>query len=471
MAVYDLLLKNARVVDPASEVDDLLDVAIADGKIEAVEPSISEAQADDVIDLRDRVVMPGIIDTHIHVARADRAMGYRMVAETGVTTGLDMGSTAEQFVATMEMGGSGMNVGSLFSLAPPGTASSQDPPREEIRERLQAQLRQGAFGLKLIGGHLPLTPEATARGIEVANGLGCYVAYHIGTTASSSNLLGVREMPALLGNNRLHIAHLSAYLRGMILDPMEECMEALGVLKRLKGQVISETYLSSQIGTGNGTFGHCIGDEVEDMVTRNCLKMRGYPLTRSALRQAFLDDYAFVYALRGGRIAMIHGQEAVELWEAVGTDITIGFPVTPAISSIYTTLAKDEDGTFIVTAMSTDGGGIPRNFMVERGLALVRLGALTLADYVRKASLSPARMLGLLHKGHLAPGADADITVLDLKEGIATMSLVAGQVIMVDGRVVGSGGTLLVLPEGEEAARASKLKYQVVDLSQSLLYA
>ena len=469
MPAYDLILKQAHVVDPASGVDDVRDVAIAGGKIEAVEPGVPEERADDVIDIGGRVLMPGIIDTHIHVA--NRPVGYRMAAETGVTTGLDMGGSMDRLVSGMLKHGSGMNIAGLFALRTPQAASPQDPSRADIRECLEAQLSQGAFGMKLMGGHVPLTPEATARGIEVANELGCYVAYHIGTAASSSNLLGVREMPGLLGKNRLHVAHVSAYLRGMILDPMEECMEALDILKRLKGQVVSETYLQTQIGTGNGTSGLCKGDEVEDKVTQNCLKMRGYPLTRSGLRQALTDDYGFVYSPRGGRVVMVHGREAVDLWEDAGTQIMIGFPVTPAVSSIYTTLAKDEAGEFIVTAMSTDAGGIPRNFMVERGLALVRLGAMTLADYVRKASLNPARMMGLPDKGHLAPGADADVTVLDLDRGVATMSLVAGQVIMVGGHVVGSGGTLLALPEGEEAARASGLRHQVVDLSRSLLYA
>ena len=54
-------------------------------------------------------------------------------------------------------------------------------------------------------------------------------------------------------------------------------------------------------------------------------------------------------------------------------------------------------------------------------------------------------------------GADADMTVRDLERGRATMSLVAGSPIMVDGQVTGSGGTLLVTEAGEAAARASGL--------------
>jgi predicted amidohydrolase len=62
-------------------------------------------------------------------------------------------------------------------------------------------------------------------------------------------------------------------------------------------------------------------------------------------------------------------------------------------------------------------------------------------------------MLGLASKGHLGPGADADVTVLDLERGRAVMSLVAGEVVMVDGVPVGSGGTILTTSEGEASLR------------------
>ena len=66
-----------------------------------------------------------------------------------------------------------------------------------------------------------------------------------------------------------------------------------------------------------------------------------------------------------------------------------------------------------MTALSTDGGAIPRNTTIEQGLALVEFGALTLDDFVRKACLNAARMFGLDRKGHFSPGADADIAVVD----------------------------------------------------------
>ena len=183
-----------------------------------------------------------------------------------------------------------------------------------------------------------------------------------------------------------------------------------------------------------------------------------------------LDGYCSAYVRRGGRVELAEHDEAVDAWEQAGTGIGVSFPVTPAESALVLSLARDDDGDFVIEALATDGGAIPRNYMVERGLALVRLGALTLADYVRKVSLDPARMLALPRKGQLGPGADADITVLDIESGRAVASFVAGEPIMVDGIVVGNGGVLLTTETGTKAAQQAGLRYQVVDTAGSLMY-
>jgi hypothetical protein len=252
--------------------------------------------------------------------------------------------------------------------------------------------------------------------------------------------------------------------------PLRECEETLAILGSLGPRVVSESYLSTQIGTGNATSGFCRGEQVDDHVTRNCLAMRGYGPTREALRQAMLDGYCSAYVRRGGRVELVEASEAVDAWEQAGTGIGVSFPVTPAESALVLSLARDDDGDFAIEALATDGGAIPRNYLVERGLALVRLGALTLADYVRKASLEPARMLALPQKGRLGVGADADISVLDLERGRAVASLVAGEPIMIEGTVVGSGGVLLITETGTEAARRAKLPVQVVEPAAALLY-
>src|ERR1700747_2560469 len=64
---FDLLLRGGRVIDPASGVEGLKDVAIRNGKIAAVQSDILPASAKSVVDVSGMIVLPGLIDTHAHV--------------------------------------------------------------------------------------------------------------------------------------------------------------------------------------------------------------------------------------------------------------------------------------------------------------------------------------------------------------------------------------------------------------------
>jgi dihydroorotase len=66
---YDLLLRGGHVICPASEINGVMDVAVRDGKIAAVQKDILPASAREVVDVRGRLVIPGMIDTHAHVYR------------------------------------------------------------------------------------------------------------------------------------------------------------------------------------------------------------------------------------------------------------------------------------------------------------------------------------------------------------------------------------------------------------------
>ncbi len=63
--MYDLLIQNGRVVDPANRIDERMDLAIADGKIAAVRKAI-HSDAHKVVDAKGRLVCPGLIDIHVH---------------------------------------------------------------------------------------------------------------------------------------------------------------------------------------------------------------------------------------------------------------------------------------------------------------------------------------------------------------------------------------------------------------------
>src|SRR3974390_1973980 len=88
-ATYDLVIKGGRVIDPSVGLDAVRDVAIAAGKIAAVDANIA-AEATDTIDARGKIVAPGLIDIHTHAARDKE--GPRICLQDGVTGWVDCGS-------------------------------------------------------------------------------------------------------------------------------------------------------------------------------------------------------------------------------------------------------------------------------------------------------------------------------------------------------------------------------------------
>ena len=467
----DLIIRGGRIVDPANGIDDSLDLGIRHGRVAAVAEYIETSRTTRVVEATGLIVMPGHIDTHAHLSSPGgdpaRAYGHVMLAESGTTTAFDLGGEPGNLVAGMKARGSGLNVACLLQLVPHVTVPEDDPRPAVIRQTISTALDCGALGVKLIGGYHPFTPESTADCIAEANAQQAWAAFHVGTKATGSDLTGLREVPGLVGNGRLHVAHINSYTRGMVLQPAEECREAFHILESKRGQLVSEAYLAQ----ANGTNGKC--DEEGNVVynvAQNCLKARGYPTTENGLRRALLDGYGSALVAREGRIVLVTGEEAIRIWQAAKTDAALSFPVNPPSSAFTLATEKDTDGEFRIDAISTDGGSIPRNGAVARTMALVAFGALTLPEAVKKLSWNPARMLGLLNKGHFSPGADADVTVVDSTNGRATMSFVAGNMIMQDGRAIANGGNWLVTARGEASAKSTGLPYDVVDLARSWLY-
>ena len=91
---YDLVLRGARVLDPAQHIDGLSDVAVTGGRIVALAENIAGSGRRE-IHLTGKLLTPGWIDIHAHLYPGSTTWGIRADAHylsTGVTTAVDAGS-------------------------------------------------------------------------------------------------------------------------------------------------------------------------------------------------------------------------------------------------------------------------------------------------------------------------------------------------------------------------------------------
>jgi dihydroorotase len=117
---YELLLKGGHVIDPANNIDGVMDVAVAAGKIAAVDKDIPASSAEKVVDASGLYVTPGLIDIHVHITTGGAPLNwfdptarshiqpYAIPADlaltSGVTTVVDAGTAgAESFLTEKEM--------------------------------------------------------------------------------------------------------------------------------------------------------------------------------------------------------------------------------------------------------------------------------------------------------------------------------------------------------------------------------
>ncbi|MBN1913610.1 MAG: dihydroorotase [Candidatus Omnitrophica bacterium] len=93
-----ILIKGGRLIDPANKLDDIGDILIGAGKIIQVGKDI-KVNSSLVIDASGRIIVPGLVDMHVHLREPGRkdketvASGTKAAAKGGVTSVLAMPNT------------------------------------------------------------------------------------------------------------------------------------------------------------------------------------------------------------------------------------------------------------------------------------------------------------------------------------------------------------------------------------------
>lgn len=87
-----IVLKNVRIIDPTQKKDYISDVLIVNGIIEKIASNISKDNADYLINLRDKIIVPGLIDMHVHLR--EPGYEYKETIETGCSAAAAGGFTA-----------------------------------------------------------------------------------------------------------------------------------------------------------------------------------------------------------------------------------------------------------------------------------------------------------------------------------------------------------------------------------------
>jgi dihydroorotase len=385
-----LLIKNGRVIDPFSGLDETLDVLIADGKIVSVEARIESCDAP-VIDASRLVVAPGFIDMHTHVRepgqekKEDILSASRAAAKGGFTTICAMPNTnpvndsrrvteyilAESRkravisilpIAAITKGLAGEELTDMAGLAASGAIAFSDDGRgvqdSGIMKRALDRAREmGAliiehcedFNLSQ-GGVMNEGPTSARLGFP-------------GMPAVAEDIMVARDIIlAGAASARLHIAHLST--RGAV--------DLLRQAKKNELQVTAEV-----------TPHHVV-------------------LSDAALEKP--DPNLKVNPpLRGAEdIKAIHKAIQDRVIDAFATDHA---PHTP----------DQKEVGFARAPFGIDGLETAVSLLLDR---LVSRQVIPLMRLVEMFSTRPAQILGLSGKGRVSPGADADLTILNLHQEV-----------------------------------------------------
>jgi allantoinase len=451
MSLYDLIVRNGTLVMPASLSS--ADLAVADGRIVAIGQQLAGTSKEEIV--ADGLhVFPGVIDAHVHFNEPGRtewegfATGTRALVAGGTTTFFDMPLNAHPptlDAASFDLKLAAARASSLADFAlwgglVPGNLDSLD----ELAAR-------GVIGFKAFMSNSGISDFSSVDDLTLYEGmaraarLGRIVALHaendqitgaLARRALAQGRKGIRDYLA----SRPVIAELEAIERAITFAAETGCALHIVHISCGRGIQLIKAAQERGINVSCETCPHYLVLTEDDVEALGAVAKCAPPL-RSKADQDSLWQY-----LRAGSVPMVTSDHSPAP-ASMKTSANF-FEVWGGISGCQS----------LLSLLLTEGYD-------QRQLPLNAIAAIT-AEYV-------AYRFGLFpRKGHIAIGADADLTLVDLKSSVTLQAsdlfyrhqhspyvgktlrgrivrtLLRGRTIFQEGRIVSAPCGQLLKPSG-----------------------
>lgn len=380
-----ILIKNGRVIDPANKIDNILDILIDNGKIIEIGKKLStQHSALVIIDASDNIIVPGLIDMHVHLR--EPGYEYKETIKTGTEAALAGGFTS---IACM-----------------PNTKPVND--NQSVTDFILDKARkESAVNVYPVGA--------------ITKGLKGEKLSEIGEL-KSAGVVAITDDGKPVMNSEL-MRRAMEYASMFDLPVISHCED----LHLSEGGVMNEGFVSTELGLKG------IPNTAEDVMTARDIALS--ELTGARLHIAHVSTRGAVNLIRdaknrGVKVTCETTPHYFTLTEKMVDGYNTNAKMNPPLRSEDDLKAIREglkDGTIDVIATDhapheasekdvefdkAPFGIVGLETALPLTLKLAEEGIISLTEAIAKLTVNPAKILGI-NKGTLSVGADADIAIIN----------------------------------------------------------
>ena len=382
-----MIIKGGRIIDPLSKRDEVLDIKIEDGKIVEIAKDIEASSGnEEIIDARGKVVVPGLIDVHVHfrdpgqTLKEDLVTGSQAAIAGGFTSVVQMANTSPKIDSKEKIIEHYKRARDLPLKVFTVSALTRNFGDLELVD-MEENFKRGALAFTDDGipnRNSKLILEAMNRAKE----LGAIISFH-------------EEDPELIEQNGINHSEVSDKL-GIYGSPKiaETSFIARDVAMAIyTGAKISIQHISTGLGVDLVKFGKEMGANIYAEVTPHHIALNdsavleyGSLAKMNPPLRSEEDRLRIIEGLKEGTIEIIATDHAPHTAEEKSKEIT-----------------KAPSG---IIGLETSFSICYENLVLTKEISLMKL--------IELMSTNPARIYGL-EGGEISQGKIADLAIIDLE--------------------------------------------------------